>query len=111
MSGLADLAESAAPTWHQQAACRPGQPDVDPNWFFPVGHYLRRREAISAARAVCWGRCPVRTQCEQDTTNLDVGVRGGYWLGDTPIRYRCGGKASQDLAEMNRRTDPRRKTA
>lgn len=61
--------------WMPEAACA-NDPDVDPEWFYPMDH---DRVALAAARDVCWS-CPVALECLDDAlkTRDAWGVRGGY---------------------------------
>lgn len=57
-------------------ACR--APDVDPEWFFPLGE---GRHDYAKARAVC-GRCPLLVPCAQWAA--DSNQRYGFWGGLGP---------------------------
>ncbi|HYZ53175.1 MAG TPA: WhiB family transcriptional regulator [Streptosporangiaceae bacterium] len=69
--------------WTGLAACR--RPDVDPEWFFPVGDTGPALREVAAAKAVCAG-CPVARECLDWA--LRMGEAAGIWGGTTPEERR-----------------------
>ena len=69
--------------WTSSAACR--QPDVDPEWFFPVGDIGPALHEVAAAKAVCAG-CPVAQECLEWAVRM--GESAGIWGGTTPEERR-----------------------
>jgi WhiB family redox-sensing transcriptional regulator len=88
--------------WTSFAACR--QPDVDPEWFFPVSEGGPARREVAAAKSVC-ARCPVARECLDWA--LQTGEPAGVWGGATPEERRTMRAARRDWTRMKMARVPR----
>jgi WhiB family redox-sensing transcriptional regulator len=88
--------------WTSFAACR--QPDVDPEWFFPVGDIGPALGEVAMAKAVCAG-CPVARECLEWA--LREGEAAGIWGGATPEERRTIRTGRREWAKMKMSRIPR----
>lgn len=88
--------------WTSFAACR--QPDVDPEWFFPVSDVGPARHEVAAAKSVC-ARCPVARECLDWA--LQAAEPAGIWGGATPEERRTMRATRRRWARMKMTRVPR----